>query len=311
MRAQLAALVVAALAAACIEVGTQKWTTPMEARVDPLPPGDSQMHPPGPEEVTVMRHADPVQVRPVGAMSGIPMAFFQKKTRLTAGGQVIVSPGGRAEILWSEGSSIVIFGRGVGWIGSPSRGDPMFSFSDVERARLLLREGDRVRLVGGAVLSGPSGPYLLERSDAGVLAVHNQSKGRVTVAFRDEEFELGPGQRVVLPLLSAGGVPIENDLASQRITGAGFTVQVNGDFDPIPDDVAVHLRARAGPAERVARGLGVSVRLAPGEEVRFGGLEAVTGEAAIAEPLSEKEVEHAAAPEEGAGGEERPPPEKP
>jgi len=291
------------MAAACIDMDTQKWPGPMDARVDPLPPGDSQLHPPGPEEVTVVRHADPVQVRPVGAMSGIPMAFFQKRTRLTAGGQVIVSPGGRAEILWSEGSSIVIFGRGVGWIGSPSRGDPMFAFSDVERARLLLREGDQVRLVGGAVLSGPSGPYLLERSDAGTLAVHNQSKGRVAVAYRDEDFELGPGQRVVLPLLSAGSVPIEADLASQRISGEGFTVHVNGEFDPLPDEVAVRLRARAGPAERIARGLGVSVRLAPGEEVRFGGLEVVAGEAPVPEPLTEMETEHEAIPEEGAGSE--------
>ena len=267
----------AALPAGCIDMDTQKWPGPMEARVDPLPPGDSQQHPPGPEEVTVLRHADPVQVRPVGAMSGIPLAFFHKKVRLTAGGQVIVSAGGRAEILWPGGSSIVIFGSGVGWIGSPSRGDPMFDFSDVERARLLLREGDQVRLVGGALLTGPSGPYLLERSAAGTLSVHNQSKGRLAVAFRDESFELGPGQQVLLPLLSAGGVPIEPDLALQRISGEGFTVHVNGDFELLPDETAVRLRARAGPAERVVRGLGVAVRLAPGEEVRFGGLEAVGG----------------------------------
>ena len=268
----------ATLATACFDMHTQKWPGPMAPRSDPLPPGDSQLHPPGPEEVTVLRHADPVQVRPVGAMSGIPMAFFQKKTRLTAGGQVIVSPGGRAEVIWSGGSSIVLFGRGVGWIGSPSRGDPMFDFSDVERARLLLREGDQVRLVGGALLSGPSGPYLLERRAAGVLSVHNQSKGRVTIAFRDESFELGPGQRVVLPLLSAGGAPIEPDLAAQRISGEGFTVHVNGDFEAVPDEHGVHLRAQEGPAERVARGLGVRVRLAPGERVRFGGLEAGSGE---------------------------------
>lgn len=253
----------------------------MESSVDPLPAGDSLMHPPGPEEVTVLRHADPVQVRPVGSYAGIPMAFYEKKTRLTAGGQVIVSPGGRAEVLWSQGSSIVLFGRGVGWIGSPSRGDPMFDFSDVERARLMLSEGDQVRLVGGALLSGSSGPYLLQREPAGTLSVHNQSKGRLSIAFRQETFELGPGQHVRLPLLSAGASPYGQDLGLQRVSGPGFNVMVRGDFEPLPDERAVHLRAKEGVADREAEALGVRVQLSPDEEVRFGGLDVGAEEAPV------------------------------
>jgi hypothetical protein len=282
MKQRLAiALVAACLAASCFDLNTQRWPGPMESSVDPLPAGDSLMHPPGPEEVTVLRHADPVQVRPVGSYAGIPMAFYEKKTRLTAGGQVIVSPGGRAEVLWSQGSSIVLFGRGVGWIGSPSRGDPMFDFSDVERARLMLSEGDQVRLVGGALLSGSSGPYLLQREPAGTLSVHNQSKGRLSIAFRQETFELGPGQHVRLPLLSAGASPYGQDLGLQRVSGPGFNVMVRGDFEPLPDERAVHLRAKEGVADREAEALGVRVQLSPDEEVRFGGLDVGAEEAPV------------------------------
>jgi hypothetical protein len=278
MKLRLTIALAALLTASCFDLHTQRWPGPMEPLVDPLPPGDSQLHPPGPEEVTVLRHADPVQIRPVGSYAGIPMAFYQKKTRLTAGGQVIVSPGGRAEVLWAEGSAIVLFGRGVGWIGSPSRGDPMFDFSDVERARLMLREGDQVRMVGGSLLSGSSGPYLIERTPAGTLSVHNQSKGRLSIAFREETFELGPGQYVLLPLLSAGADPFGQDLGLQRVSGPGFNVMLRGDFDPVADENAVHLRAREGVADREARALGVRVSLAADEEVRFGGLEGAAGE---------------------------------
>ena len=117
---------------------------------------------------------------------------------------------------------------------------------------------------------------------------------RVSVAFRDESFELGPGQRVILPLLSAGGAPIEPDLASQRISGEGFTVHVSGDFEPLPDEIAVHLRARE-PVE---------------VQLELGGQRAERGRVAVeqrgegrVEPMPEQGQE--AAPEEGAGsGEE-------
>ena len=118
-----------------------------------------------------------MRVRPVGALQGQPLAFYDKRMRTNAGSSVIVSPGGRAEVLWTSGSSIVIFGQGVAWIGSTGRGEPMLDFQEVDRARMDLHEGDRVRLMGGAELSGSSGPYVIEREKDRKLDVINQSKG--------------------------------------------------------------------------------------------------------------------------------------
>ena len=47
-----------------------------------------------------------------------------------------------------------------------------------------------MQLLGGALLSGASGPYLLERTAADTLWVHNQSRGSLSVAFREDTFEL-------------------------------------------------------------------------------------------------------------------------
>lgn len=259
------------VASGCVR--TQKWPGPMQAEVDPLPPGDADLHLPGPEEVTVVRHADPVKIRPAGTASGIPMTFYNKRTRMRSGGQVVVSPGGRAEVLWPGGTSIVMFGRGVGWIGAPSRGEAIFDFREIERARLELHEGDQVRLLGGALLSGASGPYLLERTAAGTLWIHNQSRGQVAIAFRDDAFELGPGQAVYLPLLSSSGDPFGSDQALRKVSGPGFSVAVHGDFEPVEDETGVRLRGGPGVSEREAHGLGVRVQVGAGEVVRFGGLE--------------------------------------
>ena len=274
LRLAVAAGLAGLASSACFMVATtQRWPEPMEAARHPLPPGDSAAHLAGPEEVTVIRHADPVQVRPAGSLSSFPMAFYDKKTRLTAGGAVLVAPGGRAEVLWAEGSSIVVFGRGLGWIGSPSRGEPLFEFQDLDRARLDLREGEQVRLLGGAILRGPSGPYLVERVRSDLLRVRNQSKGPLGVAFRDESFELGPGEGLLLPLLSAGGAPFNEDPALQRISGPGFQVLVRGELESL-EAGGVRLRA-SGAAEAPSEmsALGVHVRLAPGEEAWFTSLE--------------------------------------
>jgi hypothetical protein len=258
---------VAATTAGCAMRSTQRWPPPMDARGDPLPPGDSAAHLPGPEEVSIIRHADPVQVRPAGAASGHPLAFYDKRARLTAGGAVIVSPGGRAEVLWPGGTSIVLFGEAVGWIGSPSRGEPKFELQEVERARLDLQQGDQVRLVGGSVLTGASGPYLIEHRPDATLFVHNQSKGPVQLAFREEVFDLGPGQAVLVPLLSSGGAPFVDDPDLQRFSGSAFNVRLLGELDVAETDGgAVRV---AATAEGEARALGVRVRLAPGDEVVF------------------------------------------
>lgn len=264
------ALVLGASIAGCALPSTQRWPPPMSARKSPLPPGDVAAHPPGPEEVGVIRHADPVQIRPAGALSGHPLAFYDKRARLTAGGAVIVSPGGRAEVLWPGGSSIVMFGEALGWVGSPSRGEPMFEFQELERARLDLQQGDQVRLIGGSVLTGSSGPYLIEHANDATLLVHNQSKGSVQLAFREEVFDLAPGQAVRVPLLSSGGAPYVDDPNLQRFTGAGFNVRLLGELEcaEVPSGVRVAASPEGGEG-REARALGVRVRLAPGDQCVF------------------------------------------
>src|SRR5688572_12246861 len=128
----------------CIWYSGQTWPEPMEIPGGELPPGDSQQHAPGPEEVSVLRHSDPVRVRPVGSLTGYPLAFYRKRARLSAGGSLVVAPGGRAEILWPSGSSVLLFGSAIAWIGSPSRGDALVSFQELSSARFELMPGDRV-----------------------------------------------------------------------------------------------------------------------------------------------------------------------
>jgi hypothetical protein len=274
-------LLVAGLALAplsgCFWMRTQLWPGPMGGEQADLPPGDAELRLPGPEEVSVLRHADPVRVRPAGALAGYPLAFFEKRARLTAGGCVIVAPGGRAEVLWPSGSAIVLFGQGLGWVGSPSRGEALFEFQDVDGARLDLVPGDRVQLLGGAILTGDSGPYMLDRESDDTLRIRNQSEARVQVAFREETFELDPGQSLTLPLLSAGGAPLSPDLGLQRVAGPGFAVHVRGPVEVQPSGEGVRVNAlpeRLG--ERFLRGLGVSVRLREGEAALFTGLSTTT-----------------------------------
>ncbi len=141
---------------------TQRWPGPMEPLVDPLPSGDRELYLAGPEELLVMRHADPCQVRPAGYASAFPLTFYKKSLRVHSGSCVYSAPGGRIEVLWPNGSSVVLSGRGAGIIGSKSRGEPAFIFQQVERADIHMQERDQVELVGGARLSAEGGPFRLE-----------------------------------------------------------------------------------------------------------------------------------------------------
>jgi hypothetical protein len=277
----------------------------MKEEVRPLPPGDAGEHPPGTEEVMVLRHADPVRIRPAGAVNARPLSFYEKQARLTAGAQVIVAAGGRGEVLFPDGGSIVFFGYAVAWIGSPSRGEPICDLREVERARVMLSEADQLRLVGGAVLSGAGGPYLLSTDDdARTLAVDNQSKGPLSVAFREELFELGPGQEVRLPLLSAGGAPFQIAEGLRRIGGPGFNVDVLGPLEAVPSERGLAVR---GSGEAI--GLGVRVRLEGGAEATFQGLGDGTQGEAPAVPYRTGAPEGAPpgeAPEEEAAAESDP-----
>lgn len=246
----------------CIWYSGQTWPEPMDIPAGELPPGDSLEHPPGPEEVSVLRHSDPVRIRPAGSLTGYSLAFYRKRARLTAGGSMVVAPGGRAEILWPSGSSVLVFGSAIVWIGSPSRGDPLVSFQELSSARFELMPGDRVELLGGGVLSGDSGPYMVDRHTDEVLRVRNQSDGVVAIAFRDGNFDLDPGQTLRLPLLSSGGAPESVDMGFQHVVGPGFSVLARGALELETGPGGVLARALEDPpGERTLQALGVVVRL--------------------------------------------------
>ncbi len=267
-----------AVGASCINFTTQRWPKPMSGPVRNLPPGDQASHPVGPEEATVLRHADPVSYRPANTLSGIPMAFYDKTKRLNAGGSVVVAPGGLAEVVWPDGSSVSMSGYGIGWITSPSRGEPLFELQEVTRARIQLGKPGAVRLVGGALLRGVSGPYHVERLVQNTLLVHNQSKGALFVEYREAVFELGPGQAVELPLLSQGGAPIDRD-GAYRSVAQSVALELRGDLQAFEEEngttVVRQEHSRVGPglegltAERSIRTQGVTVHIEDGEWVRL------------------------------------------
>lgn len=289
---RLAALALCLCAApGCIWYSGQTWPEPMDVPGGELPPGDSLQHPPGPEEVSVLRHSDPVRIRPAGALTGYPLAFYRKRARLTAGGSLVVAPGGRAEILWPSGSSVLLLGSAIAWIGSPSRGDALISFQELTSARLDLMPGDRVQLLGGGVLSGDSGPYMIDRQSGEVLRVRNQSDGVVAIAFRDGNFELDPGQNLRLPLLSAGGAPQSADSGFERVQGPGFSVAARGALLVESGPGGVVARALDDPpGERTLQGLGVTVRLEARARAVFRSLGNLPVEAGESAALSGSEI---------------------
>lgn len=245
---------------------TQRVPGPMESAHHPLPPGDSEEHPPGPEEVLVLRHADPVQVRPAGLSSSFPLAFYNKDLRVTAGSGVYTAPGGRAEVLWPGGNSIVLFGRCAGIVGSKSRGESAFLFRQIERAEVSFTSEDQVELVGGSRLSAHSGPFVLDHVREDILRVKNQSKSTGQIAFRETVLTLDPGEVVDLALLAGGASPVQSDPGLQEAKGPGFVVAWSGQVDVAKDERSVRVRALG---EHELRGLGLRIRMNRDEEVTF------------------------------------------
>jgi hypothetical protein len=270
----VAAVLVSATCAGCSTYGrwpfwsTQLHPEPMVASNNPLPPGAQLLYPEGPEEVLIVRHADPVRVRPAGRTGGYPLAFHSKTARLHAGSSVSVAPGGRAEVLWDDGTSIVLSDRGFGLVGSPSRGEPLFTFLEIDRVWIDLKGEEQIELVGGSRLSASRGPIVLDRVRQDVVRVKNQSKVAARIAFREDVVDLEPGQAVDLPLLSAGGRPAKSATSGDAALGPGFTVQASGSVQTDADGSRVRVVA---VGEHEIRGLGVRVRLDRGEEVEFAG----------------------------------------
>jgi hypothetical protein len=250
-------------------IDTQRWPGPMAATRDPLLPGVNQLHPPGIEEVLVVRHADPVQIQPAGQPAAFPLFFYDKQRRVNAGSWVFSAPGGRAELIWPSGANLLLFGRCTGVVGSPARGEPVFTFREVEVAQLNPRPGERYELLVGAVLDADEGPFRLERRENGVLRVRSQAKVPASILYRDETLRLDPGEVLDLPLLDVLGRPAVPLTGVTRVPGPGFEVAYAGEAEVWVREGVVTL---VGGGEHEARALGVRVRLAPGERVHFTGL---------------------------------------
>jgi hypothetical protein len=286
-----------------ILIKTQRLPRPMEDKVSPLPPGTLDQYPPGPEEVTVVRHADPVQIRPAGLSSSFPMPFYSKQARVNSGTWVLCGAGGRSEVFWPNGSRVLLDGHGTGVIGSASRGEPTFSLHELDRARILLMPEDRIELLGGAILvvdeplapppepaprpqvqgaddqdtsldteapieMGPHavGPIVLEHPREEIMRVINRCKESATVLFREESLRVEPGEALDIPLLDAGGRPFQPDPGFQTLAGR---VEVRGEVEVVSGPHGEALRALG---EHEMRALGVRVRLDTGEAANFSDL---------------------------------------
>ena len=257
---------------------TQRLPRPMKSKVDPLPPGTLELYPPGPEEVVVVRHADPVQIRPAGMPSSFPMPFYRKQARANSGSWVFCGAGGRLEVTWPSGSAIVLDGRGTGVIGSPSRGEPTFLMYELSRARIMLASEDRVSLLGGSLLTidpvpegeagvGRGGPFVVEHVDEEIVRLINRSKRPCNLRFRESPMRVEPGESIDLPLLEAGGDPRQPDAGFQTLPGG---VEIRGAVEIVPGSEGNVLRATG---DHEIRGLGVRIRLDEGEEASFLDLE--------------------------------------
>lgn len=252
---------------------TQRFPAPMLPEVEPLPPGTTDLYPAGPEEAIVTRLADPVFARRPGEASSFPLYYYRKQVRLNAGSWVFSGAGGRVEILYPEGTTITLFGRGAGVIGSESRGEPLFFLRQCDRAMLTLAKGEQVRLLGGAVLTAEGGPIALEHRSDDSLRVTNRSLNACRVAYRDQVFLLDPAEVVDLPLLDSGTAPMEEAPDFRTIQAAGQPIQVRGAVEVFEAEGGTRLRA-TGEHEILA--LGLRLRLNPGDEVLLRDLSATS-----------------------------------
>lgn len=258
---------------------TQQYPEPMPAPTEPLGPGAEAAHPPGPEEVVVRRLADPVQLQEAGQHAAFRLRYFDKRRRTSAGSWIYCEPGGRAEVLWPEsGSTVMLFDSSVGIVGSPTRGEANFLFRELQRAVLELNPGDQVELLGGAVLTAESGPWVLQRRSFDILRIKNQSKIEGQLAFRDAVFVLAPGDTLDLPLLSAGGTPVAPVPGEVTLAGPGFDVALFGEVEAA--DIPGGFELRGVTTDHEIAGLGVRLHLGPGEVARLQGLEAAALEQA-------------------------------
>ena len=244
---------------------SQRWPEPMEDK--PLPPGDATNYPAGPEEVRVIRHADPVQVRSAGSAGSFPLSYRRKELRVASGSGVVCSEEGRVEFLFDSGSSVVLHGNCDAIVGSPSRGEPSLFVRRLEQVSFDPVVEDLYELAGGTRLRARDGPIRANLYAKDVVRVANESKRSVQVAFLQETIVLDPGQAVLVPILSTGSRPPEATAELSEASGPGF--HASHAKAVVVAEEAGGLVARG---EGEVRGLGVRVKLPAGAEARFVGL---------------------------------------
>ncbi|MBL4770296.1 MAG: hypothetical protein JKY61_03955 [Planctomycetes bacterium] len=249
-------------------INTQRFPAPMPGSIEDLPKGASEIFKAGPEEVLLMRISDPVYLRRPGENSSYPMHFHNKRTYISPGYWVLCEAGGRAELVFiTRGSEMSLSGNNTVVLGSPSRGEPLVSFLEVDNATLSLSSNDYVELVGGALLSGEGGPFVLSHPTEEVLVLSNRSQAPAVVRYLDEILDLAPGETVHLPLLAAGASPREPSIGFKSLEAAGSRWSLRGTASVVGQ--GKHHLDIIADADHEIRGQGIRVRLDKGERVEF------------------------------------------
>lgn len=205
------------------------------------------------------------------------MAFWRKRERVRAGAWITNGGGGRVELLWpGTSSSVVMFDDGSLEVGDTVRDEPLVRLHLITHARLVLTPRDSIELAGGAILRGDplevSGPFVVHRLDSATLRVVNQSKRTARVEYRDEILEFASGEvleLVALPPDPSGASrtrPSRPHPDTVSLTTPVGDVQALGGLQRA--DQAGEVRFTATENAEI-EGLGLRVRLVPGEEVLF------------------------------------------
>ncbi|MEM6673014.1 MAG: hypothetical protein AAF726_09220 [Planctomycetota bacterium] len=263
----LGALVLAHLASGCFD--TQRYPGILEPQIVPLPDGAKSAYERGPEEAFVIRHADPVGVRVAESNEKYDLAFYDKRTRVPAGSWVFTGAQAHAEVLLAGATQITLRGRCSGVVGSESRREPVFRLIDVGNASVTFGESGQVQLPGGAVLEGDTGPFVVESVRHRIVRVRNRSGGIGRIAYRDSIVTIEPSESVDLALLEGGTVPYEVDPSARAVLSEAGRLQLRGEVDVLASDDGTLLRS-SGTGQ--VEGLGLTLDLGPGDEVRVLGL---------------------------------------
>lgn len=221
----------------------------------------------------LIRHGDPVQIRPAGEVGSLILAHYRKRANLTAGSWVYLGASGRAELMRpNSNSTAILFGQGAARVGD-ARSTPWLELFDFDRVRVMLVPGEKIGLPGGAQLeaTGESnlavGPFVLEQVDAHSFRIHNQGLTAGRIRYREDVLVLEGAQRVTLARIDDASGGTEPLLKTLREIALGRRLaRVSGDVAVQPDgEGGFRLTARGGTATLLIQG--ITLQLADGEEV--------------------------------------------